>query len=234
MRKYLVFGLCAPMGSFGTYAGHERRGSDFVPQRSAILGLLGAALGITRTDLDSQEKLRHYLTAAYPLLESSPMRDYHTVQTVPRKIKWPATRRQALEKIGRDVETTITVRDYRTDVAIAIAVWTENEPWPLQEVEMALRQPVYTLYLGRKSCPLAAPLNPNIVNAPDPIAALQAFSPPEWLHPISPGTISCDPFTHGKREPNRIEMMPTEPLDRSIWHFGQWPTWHFDVEEADA
>ena len=28
MREHLVFTLCAPMGAFGTYAGHEPRGAQ--------------------------------------------------------------------------------------------------------------------------------------------------------------------------------------------------------------
>ena len=151
------------MAAFGRYAGHERRGSDSVPARSAILGLLGAALGIARTDSQGQSALRKLRVALQPLTQSAPLRDYHTVQSVPRKFKLPATRRDAIEAAGRAINTTITVRDYRTDVAMAVAIWAEEPVLPLTRIADALRNPKYVLYAGRKSCPLSAPLAPEIL-----------------------------------------------------------------------
>ena len=117
MREHLVFLLSAPMASFGSYAGHERRGSGLVPMRSAILGLVGAAIGIDRTDVEGQADLRAYSVAVQAFQSSTPLRDYHTVQTVPTaKARRPASRRQALERAGRVSNTVITMRDYRCDV----------------------------------------------------------------------------------------------------------------------
>ena len=227
MREHLVFTLCAPMGAFGDYAGHERRGSELVPPRSAVLGLLGAALGIDRTNTDGQEALRRYRVGVRPLTESAPLRDYHTVQTVQEKIRRPNGRRAAVEAIGPAINTTITVRDYRTDVAIAVCVWGEEQVnWPLPRLVTALTCPVFTLYLGRKSCPPSAPLDPRVVEASDPVAALRAASPPDWLRGFAPGTVSCDPFPGGV--PDRMETAPVEPLDRALWHFGQGDVWRFD------
>ena len=228
MLEHLVFALSAPMGAFGSYAGHERRGSDLVPPRSAVLGLLGAALGIDRDDANRQAALRRYRVAVRPLTESMPLRDYHTVQTVPRKIKRPNSRRDAVEAIGRDINTIVTVRDYRTDVAVGVAVWGEDVLCPLPRVATALCRPAFVLYLGRKSCPLAAPLDPRIVQASDPVDALRAVDPPDWLHRIAPGTVTCDPFLGGA--PDRIERGPVEPLDRTVWHFGRGEVWYFDRE----
>ena len=39
-----------------------------------------------------------------------------------------------------------------------------NAPYCLQQLAEALRKPKFVLYLGRKSCPLAAPLHPCIVD----------------------------------------------------------------------
>ena len=231
MREHLLFVLCAPMGAFGSYAGHERRGTDLVPSRSAILGLLGAALGVERADAHGQAALRRYGVAARPLTKNSALRDYHTVQTVPAKIRSPGSRRAAIDAIGREINTTITVRDYRADVAVAVAVWGRDERWSLAQVAAALRRPAFVLYLGRKSCPLAAPVNPCIVETPDPVAALRGLAVPSWLRHIAPGAITSDPFPGGT--PDRIEQAPVEPLDRTVWHFGQGDVWHFGLE-ADA
>ena len=226
MHDHLVFCLCAPMAAFGTYAGHERRGSDSVPTRSAILGLIGAALGIPRTDSNGQNALRNFHVALQPLTESTPLRDYHTVQTIPQKFKRPASRRDAIKAAGRAINTTITIRDYRTDVAVAIAIWAEVAAWSLAQVADALRTPAFVLYAGRKSCPLSAPLAPEMIRALDPPAALRAFSVPDWLPGDVRGPITCDPFDGGT--PDRIEFGPVEPIDRTLWHFAQGEVWHFD------
>ena len=227
MHDYLTFVICAPMGAFGLYAGHERRGSGSFPPRSAVLGLLGAALGIERMDEEGQASLRSYRVASLALSESQPMRDYHTVQTVPAKIKRPGSRRTGIDAIGRDIKTTITFRDYRTDIAIAIAVWgKEAFAWPLPELAAALREPAFVLYVGRKSCPLAAPLNPTLVPASSPVSALGATPVPDWVDATRHGTIVSDPFEGGS--PDWVEVAPVDPIDRTTWHFSQGDIWHFD------
>lgn len=226
MNEYLIFTLCAPMAAFGGYAGHERRGSDSIPRRSAVLGLIGAALGIERTDEGAQADLRQYRVAVQSLTRNIPLRDYHTVQTVPRKIKRPNSRRVAIETVGRDIETTITVRDYRTDVAIAVAIWVEEAAWSLTHLASTLRAPEFVLYAGRKSCPLAAPLAPSIIHASDPTDAIRNVPVPDWLPCVSHGPIACDPFHDGN--PDRIEPGSVEPIDRELWHFAQIDVWYFD------
>ena len=54
MKEYLVFQLYAPLASWGEEASGEIRHSATVPTRSALLGLLAAALGIRR---DEEERV---------------------------------------------------------------------------------------------------------------------------------------------------------------------------------
>ena len=231
MTEYLIFFFNAPMASFGTYAGHERRGSDNVLHRSAILGLIGAALGIKRNDSEAQLSLRRYRVAVQSLTENVHLRDYHTAQTVHRKIRRPDSRRVAIEAAGQDIKTTITYRDYRTDVAFAVAVWEEGDAWPLSVLAEALVKPSYVLYAGRKSCPFSAPLAPIIVEAPDPRMAIRDVELPTWLDNASHhGPITCDPFQGGC--PDWIETGPVEPIDRDHWHFSQSEVWHFNSMSA--
>lgn len=226
MNEYLVFDLSAPMGAFGSYAGHERRGSKSTPSRSAVLGLLGAAVGIERADRGGQAALCRYRVALRTLTQGEQLRDYHTVQTIPARIERPNGRRAAIEAIAHDISTSITVRDYRTDVAFVVAVWGESAPWPLSRIRDALLRPAFVLYLGRKSCPPAAPLGPRIVSGLDPVAVLRGASAPEWLGRVVPGGIASDPFPGGS--PDWTERAPAEPLDRGLWHFGEREVWHFD------
>ncbi len=214
MTEYLVFTLAAPMGSFGGLAGHERRGSDSWPKRSAILGLLGAALGIERCDTVGQGMLRQWRVAVSILSESVPLQDFHTVQTVPTsRIKRPDTRQQALKKLKKKDNPVITRRDYRCDCAFGVALRDGPE---IEAARSALERPLFTPYLGRKSCPLSAPMAPHRVQAANAAEALKQAVLPPYLKSLRPLLIASDEALPGARQ----ETFWDEPLDREGWHFG--------------
>ena len=239
MREHLVFLLAAPMASFGSYAGHERRGSELIPLRSAVLGLVGAAIGIERTDADGQAALRVYSVAVQSLQQSAPLRDYHTVQTVPTaKARRPATRRQALERAGRDANTVITIRDYRCDVLIGVGLWGHGR-WTLEDLARHLRRPRFPLYLGRKSCPLSSPLNASVVTAAGPVEALASIDVPEWQcsavwseRDRARQPVYSDPVDGFDRPPSS-ERVPGEPLDRRAWTFGERTVWRLSDRQDE-
>lgn len=214
MADYVVFTLVAPMGSFGGLAGHERRGSGSWPGRSAILGLLGAALGVRRDDHAGLDRLRLWRSAVAILSEGQPLRDFHTVQTVPNaNIKRPATRADALQALKAKDNAVITRRDYRTDCAFGVALWGGDDHG---EVVAALKAPVFVPYLGRKSCPLSAPMAPRVVSAETVGQALSQITLPPFLLGLTPLRIVSDAPT----ERSVQETLWDEPLDRAAWHFG--------------
>ena len=57
MPRFLTFALVAPLASFGAIAVGERRSGWDRPSRSAVLGLVGACLGVEREDDAGQEAL---------------------------------------------------------------------------------------------------------------------------------------------------------------------------------
>ena len=152
MSEYLVWIVAGPMGSFGEYAGHEFRGSGHVPRRSAVLGMVGAALGVRREDDEGQQALREYSVAVQSLCESVGFRDYHTVQSVSEPTPVNVSRREMLETAGGRLNTTVTVREYRGDVVFRCALWCgEGVLWSLEAIGDALRRPRYVLYIGVKA-----------------------------------------------------------------------------------
>ena len=169
MNEYLGWLVAGPMGSFGDYAGHEVRGSGHVPLRSGILGLVGAALGVQREDDEGQRALREYSVAVQSLCESTALRDYHTIETVTEPTRVGVTRREMLAAAGPgQSNTTVTVREFRSDVVFRVALWCAGGAlWSLDQIRDALCRPRYALYIGRKSCPLAAPMNPVVSVAGD-------------------------------------------------------------------
>ena len=218
MAEFVIFTLAAPMGAFADLAGHERRHSGTWPARSAVLGLVGAALGVGRDEAARQQSLSRWRTAVSVLSRGVAFRDFHTVQTVPTaRIKRPATRREALKARRNKDNPLITWRDYRSDCAFGVALWGGEG---LEEVRKALVRPHFTLYMGRKSCPLSAPAAPKVIRAANPVEALARIDLPPFLEdqldPKRPlMVVSEEPLDGGRQE-----IRWDEPLDRTSWHFG--------------
>lgn len=167
-EHYLVFRLYAPMASWGEAAVGGTRPTATYPGRGAILGLLGSALGIRRDDDAAQRRLAHSVNIA--VKQRSPgvlLRDYHTAQVLPnRRGRKFRTRRDELAGTNRELNTILSSRDYRCDGLWTVALWlTQQASQSLDKIADALRQPHFHLYLGRKSCPLAAPLSPVCIEA---------------------------------------------------------------------
>lgn len=161
MPAMILFTLWAPMAAMGDVAVGERRAAFDRPGRSAIIGLVAAALGLPRDDEAGLAALdAGYGLALQVLSPGGLMQDYHTVQApAARKgAAWP-TRAAALA--ADRVETLLSLRDYRLDPVVAVALVARGEPrWPPAALAAALRRPAFTLYFGRKSCPLGLPPAP--------------------------------------------------------------------------
>ncbi|OYU20081.1 MAG: type I-E CRISPR-associated protein Cas5/CasD [Rhodobacteraceae bacterium PARR1] len=210
MQPHLVFTLAATMAAMGDLAGHERRGSLLWPGRSGILGLMGAALGLRREDDFSALDALSVGVAVFE--QGAGLRDYHTVETVPTAVaKRPNSRPQALRVDALRNNTTITLRDYRVGVLYGIAVWGGQ----LESLCTALNAPQFTLYLGRKSCPLSAPPGARVVMATGPEAALTKMILPPWFA----GRSATRFITDDDGTSSHVELRHDAPRDRALWHF---------------
>jgi CRISPR system Cascade subunit CasD len=165
--EYLVFRLYAPLASWGEIAVGESRHTANYPSKSALLGLIGAALGIERDDEERQQQLQQGYAFAVELFTAGTLlRDYHTAQVPDSVGKFTyRTRRDELVLGKERLGTILSSREYRTDVLALVALRAlEKAPYTLAEIRDKLLKPVFHLYLGRKSCPLAAPLNPQLLS----------------------------------------------------------------------
>lgn len=228
MQRFLVFTLHAPMAAFGGVAVGERRTGWDRPGRSAIMGLLAASMGIDRSEDAAQIGLDRGLGLA--VRTDAPGRmlaDYHTAQVPPtRRGRNYATR--AAELADLPLETILTRREYRTDALHMVALWQNSETAPALDVLAdAMHHPVYTLFVGRKSCPLGLPLAPLIVAAEDVMAAFMAreaaASPPERelrrLLGAKPGTITMDFSAADGQDVQRVERRRDQIVSRTRWQF---------------
>jgi CRISPR system Cascade subunit CasD len=203
MPGYVAFRLAAPLAAFGEIAVGERRPTADRPTRSAILGLLGAALGLDRNDEDGQAGLSAMCRVAIRVEQPGRLLvDYHTIQT-PRPGRQPyATRAEELR--ADRIETILSRRDYRTDFLATVAIEVaESGRWKPADLEAALRTPRYILSLGRRSCPVCLPLAPLVIDAPDVLEAFVAYDAQEpenrrkfrkraWLL-ASPRAVAAEP-----------------------------------------
>ena len=179
MKEYLIFRLYGPMASWGDIAVGEVRPSYTHPSKSAVLGLIAAALGISR----DQETLHRQLADGYGFAVrvdniGTPLSDYHTAQVPPsgtgRKRLNFATRRDEIVTLPREkLKTILSKRDYRMDALATVVLWARaSPPHSLEKLAEALQYPGYVLYLGRKSCPLGLPMEAQVVAADTLLEAL--------------------------------------------------------------
>lgn len=178
--QFLIFQLQAPLSSWGDTAVGEYRSSYEHPGESALIGLLGAALGIRREDEAAHAALRQSYGFAVGVQSGGKLlRDYHTAQVPGRatlKGRPHATRQDELKVPKDDLNTILSTRDYRQEAASLIAIQPRSEAaYTLNELAEALRRPRFVLYLGRKSCPPAAPLYPQVVQAESVRAAFEDY-----------------------------------------------------------
>lgn len=181
--RYLLFTLYAPLASWGDVAVGEFRPSFNYPSRSALLGLLGAALGLERSDEEAHEALNAgYGVAVAVYEEGHLLRDYHTAQVSGAsslKKRPHRTRADELAVPRENLNTILSTRDYRQDAVSLVCLWCKHDlpRWSLEKLRQDLDEPKFVLYLGRKSCPPALPLKPEIVEADDIRAALMLAAP---------------------------------------------------------
>jgi CRISPR system Cascade subunit CasD len=166
MPEFLLFRLYAPLASWGDTAVGEFRPTDNRPGKAAIAGLLGAALGIRR----EEDEAHRYLHDGYGLavrtdLPGHLLRDFHTAQVPPaRRNTVYRTRREELA--ADDLNTILSTRDYLADAVHVVCLWAKAEArHSLAELCEALARPRFTLYLGRKACPPALPLEAQVISA---------------------------------------------------------------------
>jgi CRISPR system Cascade subunit CasD len=240
---FLVFQLQAPLSSWGEPAVGEFRGTAEHASQSALIGLLGAALGLLRDDEAAHAALRDgYGFAVGVQSAGSLLRDYHTAQVPPRpalKGRPQATRRDELAVPKSDLMTILSTRDYRQNAISLVVVQPRKgltPPHTLADLAEALRKPRFVLYLGRKACPPAAPLWPQVFATDSAKAALEGYmrlheaarlevgkqqgnlTPLEALAPVT--RIAFDDHIESGVEPDLTTRRKDRLIRRRQWQFG--------------
>jgi CRISPR system Cascade subunit CasD len=148
------------LSAYGLQTFDVHRRVNHFPTRSAIVGLLAAALGISRTDQQALYELSEQITTAVQVNQAGEkMMDYHTVQNF----------RSPEGKIQKG--TKPTYREYWCDCEYTFAISAESSL--ISQLEVAVKAPIFSLYQGRKCCPLTRPLFDGLANESNPAIALK-------------------------------------------------------------
>ncbi|MBQ8904845.1 MAG: type I-E CRISPR-associated protein Cas5/CasD [Ruminococcus sp.] len=133
----LLLRLAAPLQAWGSSAKFEMRTTQREPTKSGVIGMLAAALGRSRdADLSDLSALRFGIRVER---EGRLLRDFHTAHSEDGKAAY------------------VTDRYYLSD-AVFLAAFESEDTAFLETLAHSLENPVYPLFLGRRSCPPALPL----------------------------------------------------------------------------
>jgi CRISPR system Cascade subunit CasD len=153
----LVLRLAAPLQSWGGPSHYNRRETRPQPTKSGVLGLLAAAEGRDReASLTDLVGLQLGVRADQP---GTLLRDYHTYSdyrglpllSAKTNAKGQQTRTSPAKYNG------VTQRFYLQDAVFVAAL--RGPQALLESLEEAVRNPVFPLSLGRRSCPPTGPLS---------------------------------------------------------------------------
>ena len=132
----LLLRLAAPLQSWGGDCKFEIRKTQRAPTKSGVIGLLAAALGWKR---DNDEGLIRLNTLKFGVRidrQGQNIVDYQSVH---------------------GEKTYITYRHYLSDAVFLAGLESEDIGF-LYEMENALKNPIFPLFLGRRSCPPTLPI----------------------------------------------------------------------------
>lgn len=198
MSRYLILRLDGPMQAWGTHTFEDFRPSNAFPTRSALLGLLGACLGIDRADQTELEQLG--LSVEFTVrVDRSVMRQGIELPIIKTAVKLPDFHTVlAARKVdgSANKNPVVSRREYLFDAAFTIAIGEkQNAPVTLTAIAEALLHPCFTPVLGRRSCPITRPLlDGTPVEANDAKAALSRALPVGGLIYAEGDLISSQPL----------------------------------------
>lgn len=146
----LLLRLAAPLQSWGSSSKFETRTTESMPTKSGVIGLLAAALGLSRdSDLSRLDALRFGVRADRG---GEAVKDFHMVH---EEEFYDSQEKKYVHS---------TDRYYLSDAVFLAGV--EGDENLLRELEFALRNPGFPLFLGRRSCPPTLPLVLGIRDLP--------------------------------------------------------------------
>lgn len=208
--------LDAPLQSWGHASRFERRTTALHPTRSAVFGLIAAALGIDKHAADETAQLGRFASLRMTTI-TLPRRDRRGTELPIRRLEdyHTACPPTGIRRASGKVDMNATVQTYRHYLLDArFGVLLDGPSDLLHEIAIALGNPTWGIWFGRKSC---LPATPVLVTASP---ALRIAVWPQLLRRAGyTGNEAMDCF-------DRVEECPpgtfdADRLDDAPFGFGQ-------------
>jgi len=130
-KKSLLLRLEGNLQSWGLHTRTKNRPTESFPTKSGVIGILAAALGLNRGDIQTIKELSSFGMTVYTVRHGTLLNDFHTM-------------RLEKNKFG------VSNRWYLADYAFLVALYGDSQT--VSRCEGALKNPRYSLFLGRKCC----------------------------------------------------------------------------------
>ncbi len=155
----LLLRMRAPMMSWGDHSAFGNRDTRIEPTKSAVIGLLCAALGRPRHESIADLTESGKLTMGIRVNQEGIIQcDYHTVRTSPREAK--------------TISTALSDRYYVADGDYLVGLAGDRAL--LETLDKALQEPCWQLFFGRKSFVPSRPVRVQVDDR-DLASALRHF-----------------------------------------------------------
>ena len=194
MRHFIALKLNGVMQAWGGHTYEDYRHTELVPTRSALLGLLAACVGIDRNDAEGLQALsaavRMAVRADKTKYKPQRITDFHTVMEA-RKVDGKPNKFPVVSR-----------REYLCDAQYTVLLEVSDDAkWNLEQIRHALEKPVYTPFLGRRSCPISRPLFEAEIEAVDFESAFALIEP-------GAGVIYSEEHPSGESTQYRLRDVP--------------------------
>jgi CRISPR system Cascade subunit CasD len=131
----IILKFSGPLQSWGSGSNFETRDTARYPTKSAVIGLLGGALGYRREETEKIQALNELSFGVRIEQRGSLLKDYHIARSA--------------------VQSYVTNRYYLQDAMFLVMLSHEDPDWVVG-VRKALANPVFPLYMGRRSAPVVS------------------------------------------------------------------------------
>lgn len=142
MAELIMLRLDGILQSWGEDAKWDTRPTATMPTKSGIVGMIACAMGLERGNAAIKELAQKIAVGVRADRSGSILPEFQTVQGMPYI--------RTAEGKKRSVNTIVSKRQYLQDASFLVVIETNANL--VREIEHAFAQPVWPVYLGRKSC----------------------------------------------------------------------------------
>lgn len=167
MSQIIILRLEGVLQSWGENAKWNHRTTASFPTKSSIVGLIACALGLQRGNYEIFELSSQINIGVRADRKGFLINDFQTVQGNPVLGTADGKGRSGKKN------TIITPRQYLSDACFTVFIETNRE---IQDkIVSALKNPVWPVYLGRKSCVPSRPVFENVTDFDSILSAIQHY-----------------------------------------------------------